>query len=71
MAHVCDACGKRPGFGRNVPRSRRSALGHTRQRTARRWNPNIQSIRTAAGGGTTIRRQVCTSCLKAGKLARA
>ncbi|MGA8112887.1 MAG: 50S ribosomal protein L28 [Actinocatenispora sp.] len=62
MASVCDVCGKGPGFGNNV--------SHSHRRTKRRWNPNIQTVRTAAGG-TRRRLNVCTSCLKAGKVARA
>ena len=63
MASVCDVCGKRPGFGHNV--------SHSHRRTNRRWNPNIQVVRTPAGGGTTRKMKVCTSCIKAGKVARA
>lgn len=62
MASVCDVCGKAPGFGNNV--------SHSHRRTRRRWNPNIQSVRVAAGGGTKVRRQVCTSCIRAGKITR-
>ena len=61
MAAVCDVCGKGPGFGMSVSYSHR--------RTRRRWNPNIQRIRTHAGG-TSKRVNVCTSCLKAGKVTR-
>ena len=60
MASVCDVCGKGPGFGHNV--------SHSHRRTNRRWNPNIQTVRVAAGGGNTKRLQVCTSCIKAGKV---
>jgi large subunit ribosomal protein L28 len=63
VASVCDVCGKGPGFGHNVPWSKK--------KTNRRWSPNIQTVRTPAGGGTTRRLQVCTSCIKAGKVARA
>jgi len=63
VASVCDICGKGPGFGHNV--------SHSHRRTKRRWNPNIQSVRTPAGGGTTRKLKVCTSCIKAGKVARA
>jgi large subunit ribosomal protein L28 len=63
VASVCDVCGKGPGFGHNV--------SHSHRRTNRRWNPNIQSVRTPAGGGTTKKLQVCTSCIKAGKVVRA
>ena len=61
MAAVCDICGKRPGFGNSVSFSHR--------RTPRRWNPNIQR-RRATVNGTTKRLNVCTSCIKAGKVSR-
>ena len=61
MASVCDVCGKHPGFGKSV--------SHSHRRTPRRWNPNIQRVR-AVVGGTTKRVNVCTSCLKAGKITR-
>ncbi len=61
MAAVCDLCGKGPGFGNNVPWSRK--------RTRRRFDPNIQRVR-AKIGGTPKRVNVCTSCLKAGKVSR-
>lgn len=62
VASVCDVCGKRPGFGMNV--------SHSHRRTKRRWNPNIQTVH-ALVGRTRKRLRVCTSCLKAGKVARA
>ena len=61
VASVCDICGKRPGFGNNVSFSHR--------RTSRRFNPNIQHVR-AKVNGTTRRLNVCTSCIKAGKVER-
>jgi large subunit ribosomal protein L28 len=61
VASVCDVCGKGPVFGNNVSFSHR--------RTRRRWNPNIQRRRTTVGG-TSKRVNVCTSCIKAGKIAR-
>ena len=64
MAAVCDICAKRPGFGHNVPWSKK--------KTNRRWNPNIQRVRALVGeaGVTPKRLNVCTSCLKAGKVTR-
>jgi large subunit ribosomal protein L28 len=62
VASVCDVCGKRPGFGMSV--------SHSHRRTPRRWNPNIQRIRAVVGRGTTKRINVCTSCIKAGKVKR-
>ena len=62
MASVCDVCGKGPSFGNNVSFSHR--------RTSRRFNPNIQRVR-AVVGKTPRRLNVCTSCIKAGKVTRA
>jgi large subunit ribosomal protein L28 len=61
MAATCDVCGKGPGFGNNI--------SHSHRRTKRRWNPNVQRVKTVEGG-TTKRMNVCTSCLKSGKVAR-
>ena len=61
MAANCDVCGKGPGFGHTISFSHR--------RTKRRFNPNIQSVRTKVNG-TPTKLNVCTSCLKAGKVAR-
>jgi large subunit ribosomal protein L28 len=61
VAAVCDICGKGPGFGNNRPWSR--------QATRRRFNPNIQRVR-AIVNSTPKRVNVCTSCLKAGKVTR-
>ena len=62
MASVCESCGKKPSFGMNV--------SHSHRRTKRRWNPNIQRIR-AMVGGTPKKMNVCTSCIKSGKVAKA
>ena len=61
MAATCDVCAKGPSFGNNVPNSQR--------KTRRRWNPNIQRVRVTVGA-TPKRLNVCTSCLKAGKVTR-
>jgi len=61
VASVCDVCGKGPAFGNNVSFSHR--------RTRRRFNPNIQTVRAMIGGNRK-RMNVCTSCIKAGKVAR-
>ncbi len=63
MAAVCDVCAKGPGFGMSVSRSHR--------RTKRRWDPNIQTVRAEVSPGYRKRLNVCTSCLKAGKVVRA
>jgi len=62
MSAVCEVCGKRPRVGMRV--------SHSHRRTKRRWNPNIQRIRILEGR-TPVRRNVCTSCIKANKVRRA
>ena len=62
MAAVCEICGKKPGFGNSV--------SHSNRKTKRRWNPNIQRIR-ARVGGSAKRVNVCTSCIKSGKVVKA
>jgi large subunit ribosomal protein L28 len=62
VASVCDVCGKGPGFGMSV--------SHSHRRTHRRWNPNVQKVRALVAPGVRRRITVCTSCLKAGKVAR-
>ena len=62
MAAVCDVCAKGPSFGHNVPWSKK--------KTKRRWNPNIQTVH-AKVAGSPKRLNVCTGCLKAGKVVRA
>ena len=62
MAAVCDICGKKPFFGMQV--------SHSHRRSPRRWNPNVQRVRAVVDGAPR-RVNVCTSCLKAGKVQRA
>jgi len=45
-------------------------VSHSHRRTKRRWNPNIQRVRTLVNGATK-RLDVCTSCIKAGKIVKA
>jgi large subunit ribosomal protein L28 len=61
MASVCEICGKKPSFGMNVSFSHR--------RTKRRFNPNIQRVR-AIVKGTPTRLNVCTGCLRSGKVTK-
>ncbi|MDY6795957.1 MAG: 50S ribosomal protein L28 [Actinomycetota bacterium] len=61
MSKICDICGKKPSFGNNV--------SHSHRKTRRRWNPNIQKVR-AVVDGKPVRLNVCTKCMKAGKVPR-
>lgn len=61
MSSVCEICQKKPSFGMSV--------SHSHRRNKRRWNPNIQRVR-AVVGGSTKRINVCTGCLKSGKVTK-
>ena len=61
MAAVFDICAKKPTFGNNRPWSKKI--------TKRRFNPNIQRVH-AKVDGTSKRMNVCTKCIKAGKVTR-
>jgi large subunit ribosomal protein L28 len=45
------------------------SISHSHRRIKRRWNPNIQRIRTLVGA-TPRRMHVCTSCIRAGKVTK-
>ncbi|MBP5200137.1 MAG: 50S ribosomal protein L28 [Selenomonadaceae bacterium] len=62
MAHVCEICNKGPMSGMNV--------SHSHLKTKRRWYPNIQRVR-AIVDGEVKRVNVCTRCLRSGKVQRA
>ncbi|MCU0452649.1 MAG: 50S ribosomal protein L28 [Bacteroidetes bacterium] len=59
MARVCDICGKRPMAGNNV--------SHAHNRSPRRFLPNLQRVR-AVVDGSVKRLQVCTNCIKSGRV---
>jgi large subunit ribosomal protein L28 len=62
VAAVCDICGKGPGFGKWV--------SHSHRRTNRRWDPNIQTVHARLGPGTRKRMNVCTTCIKSGRVTK-
>jgi large subunit ribosomal protein L28 len=62
MSQVCAVCGKHPVAGRNV--------SHSHRVTNRTFRPNIQRV-TAVINGHVKRVNVCTKCMKAGKVTRA
>ncbi|MFH1035577.1 MAG: 50S ribosomal protein L28 [Pseudomonadota bacterium] len=61
MSQVCEICGKRPQVGNNV--------SHAHNKTRRRFNPNLQSVR-ALESGRVKRMRVCTRCLRSGKIVK-
>jgi large subunit ribosomal protein L28 len=62
MAKVCEICGKKPLVGNNV--------SHAHNVTKRRFNPNLQSVRTMYNGRVK-RMRVCTNCIKSGHVVKA
>jgi large subunit ribosomal protein L28 len=62
MAKVCAVCGKGPSFGHN--------RSHSMVATKRRFEPNLQRVRILVNGAAR-RVQVCTRCLKSGKVEKA
>ncbi len=63
MAKICDICGKGPMFGNNV--------SHANNKTRRRFEPNLQSVRVQSPAGGVERKKVCTRCIKSGKIVKA
>ena len=75
MSKVCDICGKgiRPGnriVRHGLAKSKGGVGLHTTGINPRRFLPNIQRIRISVNGGTQTR-NVCTGCIKAGKIVKA
>jgi large subunit ribosomal protein L28 len=68
MSSVCEVCGKHPSFGNKVNRLGKNAIRRrVKSRTRRRFNPNIQRVRVLKDGAPR-RMDVCTSCIKAGRI---
>ncbi|AXB81526.1 50S ribosomal protein L28 [Megasphaera hexanoica] len=61
MANYCEICGKGTVTGMNV--------SHSHLKTKRTWKPNIQRVR-AIVDGEVKRVNVCTRCLRSGKVQR-
>lgn len=52
---VCEHCGKKTKFGRNVPWSKKS--------TPRKVKPNLQTV-TVYENGRKVRKTLCTRCIR-------
>lgn len=61
MANYCEICGKGTMSGMNV--------SHSHLKTKKTWKPNIQRVR-AIVDGEAKRVNVCTRCLRSGKVQR-
>jgi large subunit ribosomal protein L28 len=62
MAKKCEMCGKSPVVGRQH--------SHANNVSARRFEPNLQTVRAVVGGGHK-RIRVCTRCLRSNKVVKA
>ncbi|MCP4621938.1 MAG: 50S ribosomal protein L28 [bacterium] len=62
MSRICEMCGKKPMVGSNV--------SHAHNVTKRRFNPNLQRVRTISNGRVK-KMVVCTSCIKSGSVVKA
>ncbi len=62
MARVCEVCNKGRVSGNQV--------SHSNRHNKRTWEPNLRKVK-AVFGGTVKRVNVCTRCLRSGKVERA
>ncbi|MDD2371384.1 MAG: 50S ribosomal protein L28 [Firmicutes bacterium] len=58
----CEICGKGQMSGNNV--------SHSHVKTKRKWNPNIQPVKASVAGASK-KLNVCSRCLRSGKVERA
>ncbi len=63
MAKVCEVCERKKDTGFNV--------SHSNKKTKKTWKANVQKIRVAIDGKHSQRMNVCTRCIKSGKVKRA
>lgn len=61
MSKVCEVCGKHPVAGRSI--------SHSHRVTYRKFRPNIQRVYVVVDGHRR-KMNVCSTCLKSGKVAR-
>jgi large subunit ribosomal protein L28 len=63
MARVCEVCGKKTIFGKNV--------SHAHNVSSRTYLPNLQRVRVRVPGGNARRARLCTRCIRSGSIAKA
>jgi len=62
MSRKCDICGKGTQRGNKV--------SHSNIKTKTLWQPNLQKVKAVIDGAVT-RAQVCTRCIRSGKVQKA
>jgi len=62
MAKSCEICGKSSRVGRQT--------SHAHNVSARRFEPNLQTVRAIVNGGVR-RLRVCTRCLRSNRVVKA
>ena len=63
MGKKCEICGKGD--------LKAAKLTFSHKQIVKRQSPNLQEIRVLDKNGQTVRKTVCTSCLRAGKVQKA
>ena len=63
---VCKVCAKKPIFGNKLSITR----SNVSRRTSRTWKPNLRTVKTIIDGQPK-KVQVCTKCLRSGKIEKA
>ncbi|NLI70727.1 MAG: 50S ribosomal protein L28 [Firmicutes bacterium] len=63
MGKVCEICGKKQSSG--------FTISHSHVKTKRAWKPNIQRIRVSLKKDCNRKMNVCTTCIKSGRVTRA
>ena len=75
MGQACDVCGKGPGKGNTVThRGRAKYLGGVGVKTtgisARRFKPNLRTVRVTTPNGTHKTVRICTQCIRSGAVTK-
>ena len=63
MSKVCEICGKAPSAGRSI--------SHSHRVSNRVFRPNVQKVTIRDDQGRVRKANICTKCMKAGKVVRA
>ena len=63
MSKVCEICGKHPVAGRSI--------SHSHRVSNRMFRPNIQKVTIKDDHGQVRKANVCTNCIKSGRVERA